>query len=96
MHLSQEEWFYVIEGEVRFPGRRSSSAARSLVDRSSPRAAALTALGASDEYVDYLGDEGPSAVKASYGANYTRLAAFKKKYDPSNFFCFNQNIVPAA
>jgi len=57
---------------------------------------ALTGLGASDAYVNYLGDEGSSAVKASYGANYARLAALKKKYDPSNFFCFNQNIVPAA
>ncbi|HEY1806250.1 MAG TPA: FAD-binding oxidoreductase [Terracidiphilus sp.] len=58
-------------------------------------AAALTALGASDAYVNYLGDEGPSAVKASYGANYARLAALKKEYDPDNFFRFNQNIVPA-
>ena len=59
-------------------------------------ASALDAFGASDAYVNYLGDEGPSAVKASYGANYARLAALKKKYDPDNFFCFNQNIVPAA
>jgi FAD/FMN-containing dehydrogenase len=46
--------------------------------------------------VNYLGDEGPSAVKASYGANYARLAALKKKYDPDNFFQFNQNIAPAS
>jgi FAD/FMN-containing dehydrogenase len=59
-------------------------------------ASALTTLGASDAYVNYLGEEGPSAVKASYGANYARLAALKTKYDPSNFFRFNQNIVPAA
>jgi FAD/FMN-containing dehydrogenase len=59
-------------------------------------ASALNAFGASDAYVNYLGEEGPSAVKASYGANYARLAALKKKYDPSNFFRFNQNIVPAA
>jgi len=57
---------------------------------------ALTSLGASDAYVNYLGDEGSSAVKASYGANYARLAALKKKYDPSNFFRFNQNIAPAS
>lgn len=57
-------------------------------------AAALTPFGASDAYVNYLGDEGPSAVKASYGANYSRLAELKKKYDPDNFFRFNQNIVP--
>ena len=59
-------------------------------------AAALAALGASDAYVNYLGDEGSSAVKASYGANYARLAELKRKYDPDNFFRFNQNIVPAA
>ena len=53
------------------------------------------AFGASDAYVNYLGEEGQSAVKASYGANYARLAALKKKYDPDNFFRFNQNIVPA-
>jgi FAD/FMN-containing dehydrogenase len=59
-------------------------------------ASALNAFGASDAYVNYLGDEGPSAVKASYGANYARLAALKKKYDPDNFFHFNQNIAPAS
>lgn len=57
-------------------------------------AADLSAFGASDAYVNYLGDEGPSAVKASYGANYSRLAQLKKTYDPENFFRFNQNIVP--
>ncbi len=58
-------------------------------------ASALTGLGASDAYVNYLGDEGPSAVKASYGANFARLAALKRKYDPTNFYRFNQNIAPA-
>ncbi len=58
-------------------------------------AARLETFGASDAYVNYLGDEGPSAVKASYGVNYDRLAQLKKKYDPNNFFHFNQNIVPA-
>ena len=55
----------------------------------------LDAFGVSDAYVNYLGDEGPSAVRASYGANYERLAQLKKKYDHDNFFHFNQNIVPA-
>jgi hypothetical protein len=27
-----------------------------------------------------------------YGPNYERLMAIKKKYDPKNFFCMNQNI----
>ena len=58
-------------------------------------ASALTSFGASDAYVNYLGDEGPSAVKASYGANHARLSSLKQKYDPDNFFRFNQNIVPA-
>jgi FAD/FMN-containing dehydrogenase len=58
-------------------------------------ASALEAFGASDAYVNYLGEEESSAVKASYGANYGRLASLKKRYDPDNFFCFNQNIPPA-
>jgi FAD/FMN-containing dehydrogenase len=56
---------------------------------------ALEAFGASDAYVNYLGNDGASAVRAAYGVNYERLAQLKKKYDPDNFFRFNQNIVPA-
>jgi len=58
-------------------------------------ASALSAFGTSDAYVNYLGDEGSSAVRASYGANYVPLMKLKKKYDPYNFFRFNQNIPPA-
>ena len=32
----------------------------------------------------------------NYGANYERLAALKKKYDPDNFFRLNPNIKPLA
>jgi hypothetical protein len=64
------------------------------IDWARSLASALTAFGASDAYVNYLGEEGPSAVKASYGANYGQLARLKKKYDPDNFFRFNQNILP--
>lgn len=46
-------------------------------------------------YVNYLGDEGEARVVAAYGANHERLAAIKKKYDPTNFFRLNQNIKPA-
>ena len=34
-------------------------------------------------------------VRRSYGDNFERLAAIKKKYDPRNTFRFNQNIPPA-
>jgi FAD/FMN-containing dehydrogenase len=58
-------------------------------------AADLRAFGAMDAYVNYLGDEGIAAIRASYGNNYERLAHLKRKYDPENFFCFNQNIAAA-
>lgn len=46
-------------------------------------------------YVNFLGDEGQERVRASYGANYPRLAALKRRYDPANAFHLNQNILPA-
>ena len=46
-------------------------------------------------YVNYLGQEGADRVREAYGPNYERLAALKKKYDPTNFFRLNQNIPPA-
>jgi hypothetical protein len=70
--------------------------AEKCIDWARTLASALEAFGASDAYVNYLGDEGSSAVRASYGANYDRLAQLKTKYDPDNFFRFNQNIVPVA
>lgn len=48
-------------------------------------------------YVNFMmDDEGEARVKASYGDNYPRLAAIKKKFDPANLFRVNQNIRPAA
>jgi hypothetical protein len=52
-------------------------------------------FGTGDTYVNYLGEEGPEAVHATYGWNYERLAMLKLKYDPDNFFRFNQNIAPS-
>jgi FAD/FMN-containing dehydrogenase len=46
-------------------------------------------------YVNFMMEEGQERVAATYRDNYPRLAAIKKKYDPSNFFRVNQNILPA-
>jgi FAD binding domain/Berberine and berberine like len=45
-------------------------------------------------YVNDLGDEGEERVRSAYGENYARLVALKAKYDPTDFFCLNQNIKP--
>lgn len=46
-------------------------------------------------YVNFMMEEGEERVKATYGPNYERLAAVKRRYDPENFFRVNQNIRPA-
>jgi FAD/FMN-containing dehydrogenase len=47
-------------------------------------------------YVNFLGDEGADRVREAYGsAKYDRLQVLKRKYDPDNFFRFNQNISPS-
>jgi FAD/FMN-containing dehydrogenase len=45
-------------------------------------------------YVNVLGMEGTERIKEAYGENYDRLLALKRKYDPSNLFKMNQNVVP--
>ena len=45
-------------------------------------------------YVNFLGEVTEEGVRTAYGNKYPRLAALKAKYDPTNFFCFNQNIKP--
>jgi FAD/FMN-containing dehydrogenase len=47
-------------------------------------------------YVNFVGDEGEARVRAAYpGATWDRLAAIKRRYDPTNFFHLNENVPPA-
>jgi FAD/FMN-containing dehydrogenase len=46
-------------------------------------------------YVNYLAPSSPERIREVYGANYTRLARIKARYDPANLFRVNQNIQPA-
>ena len=57
---------------------------------------ALHPFSAGGAYSNFLMDEGEDRVRASYGANYERLARIKAAYDPDNVFHVNQNIRPAA
>jgi hypothetical protein len=57
--------------------------------------AALQAHSSGAVYVNDLENEGEDRARAAYGEHYARLAAIKRKYDPTNFFRVNQNIKPA-
>ncbi|MGE3536580.1 MAG: FAD-binding oxidoreductase [Candidatus Tectimicrobiota bacterium] len=50
-------------------------------------------------YVNQVGteaDEGAEVIRSAFGANYERLVALKRQYDPTNLFRHNQNIAPTA
>jgi len=48
-----------------------------------------------DAYVGFLGDDGPSRIRAAYpGKTWDRLTRIKAAYDPNNLFRLNQNITP--
>lgn len=59
--------------------------------------AAALRQGNNDNYVNFLSDEGEIGVRGAYpGATWERLAAVKRRYDPTNLFRLNHNIPPAA
>ncbi|MFM0140217.1 FAD-binding oxidoreductase [Caballeronia grimmiae] len=56
---------------------------------------ALAPYRAPAAYVNYLGgDEGPAGLRMAYGTKLERLAEIKERYDPTNLFRLNQNILP--
>jgi FAD/FMN-containing dehydrogenase len=65
------------------------------VDWARGTAAVLGPVSRGGGYVNFMGDAGDERLRASYGdANYERLVALKRRYDPSNLFRLNQNIIP--
>ena len=45
-------------------------------------------------YVNFMPEDEGDRVRTAYGANYSRLAEIKRRYDPTNLFRLNQNIAP--
>ncbi|HYG35878.1 MAG TPA: BBE domain-containing protein, partial [Clostridia bacterium] len=45
-------------------------------------------------YVNFMMDEGATRIVRTYRDNFRRLTQMKRKYDPTNLFCVNQNILP--
>lgn len=65
---------------------------RAWVDRAHADCATGALPGA---YVNFASDDASSAP-ADYGAQFARLLAAKRRYDPHNLFCLNANIDPDA
>jgi FAD/FMN-containing dehydrogenase len=56
---------------------------------------ALAPVSRDGAYVNFMGDARDERLRASYSdANYERLVALKRRYDPTNLFQLNQNITP--
>jgi len=51
---------------------------------------------AAPTYVNYMSSDAPAEVARAYGANFGRLRAIKRRYDPTNRFHRNRNIPPAS
>ena len=85
----------VVDGYRRHrPEPGESSRAEGMGDRLLGRGSSVRPRGAYPNFM--MGDEGEARVRASYGDNYPRLAALKRKFDPANLFRINHNIRPAS
>jgi FAD/FMN-containing dehydrogenase len=59
--------------------------------------AAMQPFATGGVYVNFLGQEGPTRVRAAYTeSGYRRLVDVKRRYDPTNALRLNQNIPPTA
>jgi FAD/FMN-containing dehydrogenase len=47
-------------------------------------------------YINFLTQDEGARIREAYGPNYERLVQVKKRYDPQNLFCNNQNIRPTS
>lgn len=54
----------------------------------------MTAYAMGSAYVNFMPGDEQERVAQAYGANYDRLVALKKRFDPDNVFRGNQNIRP--
>jgi hypothetical protein len=85
----RSKWAAVIAGVDPDPANRSL-----ITDWTRRYHEAVHPFGAGGAYVNFMMDEGPERVRATYRDNYPRLAAVKQRYDPDNLFRVNQNIRP--
>lgn len=88
--LRQEQWDVNVVAEWTDPAESGEQIAwtRRAWGRVEPLVSGAT-------YVNHLAaDDSPERVRASFGPNYSRLAAVKRRYDPTNMFRLNANIVP--
>jgi FAD/FMN-containing dehydrogenase len=84
---------YVMNVHGRWSDRRDDDRVRSWARRAF-RNAAPHATGSG--YVNFLTDDEAERITATYGANYPRLQAAKRRFDPDNLFRMNLNIAAAA
>ncbi len=82
---------YIMNLHGRSPDARDDEAVRAWA-RKAFQDAAPFATGSG--YVNFLTDDEAERVVASYGANYPRLQALKRRFDPDNLFRMNLNIAP--